>query len=109
MDKAKLIEFVLVDADGGRDEVKLSGAAADLAPLVAAYLRTCKGGACLQWPVGAAWSELYLHAGRTLADNLTQAWHELEGIGCPPACLSEDEEAMARAIVPALLSAAVDL
>jgi len=104
------LSLVLVSAAGdGRPEVKLEGTAGELAPLVAAYLRTCPAGACLQWPVGAAWSELYLHPGQTLAENLTQAWEELEGIGCPPACLSEDEEAMARAIVPALLSAAVDL
>lgn len=106
---ARLLEVVLVDAAGGRDEVKLSGAAADLAPLVAAYLRTCPAGACLQWPIGAAWSELYLHPSKSLAANLEQARDELEGIGCPPAILSEDESAMARAIVPALLAAAVDL
>ena len=106
---ARLLEVVLVDAAGGRDEVKLFGVAADLAPLVAAYLRTCPAGACLQWPIGAAWSELYLHPSKSLAANLEQARDEIEGIGCEPAILSEDESAMARAIVPALLAAAVDL
>ena len=106
---APLLEVVLVDAASGRDEVKLSGAAADLAPLVAAYLRTCPAGACLQWPIGAGWSELYLHPSKSLAANLEQARDEVEGIGCPPAILSEVERDMARAVIPPLLAAAVEL
>lgn len=99
----------LVDAAGGRDAVKLKGSPKELARRIALFLETCPAGACLQWQIGAGWAELYLHPARTLAENLEQAWQELEGIGCPPAILSADEEAMARRIIPALLSAAADL
>ena len=106
----KVFSLVIVSAAAdGREAVLLEGSAAEVAESAARYLETCPAGAVLQWPVGAGWSELYLHGDRTLSENLEQAFNELEGIGCPPAILSDDEEAMARAIVPALLSAAVDL
>jgi hypothetical protein len=106
-----LAEFSVevADAAGGRDAVKIDGTADKVAAAVARFLETCPAGACLQWQIGAGWAELYLHPARTLAENLEQAWQELEGIGCPPAILSADEEAMARRIIPALLSAAADL
>ena len=111
MDNPMRLDLSICPAEpNGRDAVKLTGTPAELAPYIAAYLRgTAPGGAVLQWPVGPAWSELYLHAGLTLAENLESAWDELQGIGCPPAILSDDESAMARAIVPALLKAARDV
>lgn len=93
----------------GRDAEKITGTADDCAAAAAAYLRTCPDGACLQWPVGAGWSELFLHPSLSLAQNLEQARDELEGIGCAPAILSDAESALARAIVPALLAAALEL
>jgi hypothetical protein len=106
----KVLSLVIVSAAAdGREAVLLEGSAAEVAAAAARYLETCPAGAVLQWPVGAGWSELHLHGDRTLAENLQEAWHELEGIGCPPAILTADESDMARAIVPALLSAAVDL
>jgi hypothetical protein len=103
-----LAEFSVqvADADGGRDAVQIDGTADEVAAAVARFLETCAGGAVLQWQVGAGWSELLLNGDRSLAENLEQAWQELEGIGCPPAILSDDEEALARRIVPALLTAA---
>jgi len=106
----KLLSLVIVSAEAdGREAVNLEGSAVEVAAAAARFLETCPAGAVLQWPVGAGWSELYLHGNRTLAVNLEEAWHELEGIGCPPAILTADESDMARAIVPALLSAAADL
>ena len=104
-----LLSLEIAPAEGGRDAEKLEGDADRCAAMAAAYLAGCPGGACLQWPVGAGWSELYLHPAETLAENLTRAWEELEGIGQAPAILPEDESAMARIIVPALLAAARDL
>ena len=103
------LSLVIVSAEAdGREAVNLEGSAAEVAAAAARFLETCPAGAVLQWPVGAGWSELYLHGDRSLAVNLLEAWHELEGIGCPPAILSDDESDTARAIVPALLAAAVD-
>ncbi len=106
----KELSLVIVSAEAdGRAAVLLEGSAAEVAAAAARYLETCPAGAVLQWPVGAGWSELHLHGDRSLAVNLQEAWHELEGIGCPPAILTADESDMARAIVPALLSAAAEL
>ena len=106
----KAFNLVIVSAEAdGREAVNLEGSAAEVAAAAARFLETCPAGAVLQWPVGAAWSELHLHGDRSLAANLEEARDELEGIGCPPAILSDDERDMARAIVPALLAAAVDL
>ena len=105
-----VLSLVIVSAAAdGREAVLLEGSAAEVAESAARFLGTCPAGAVLQWPVGAGWSELHLHGDRTLSVNLQEAWHELEGIGCPPAILSADESDMARAIVPALLAAAADL
>lgn len=94
------------DGPAGRD---LVGTPLQVATAAADYLRSCPSGACLQWPVGAGWSELYLNPFLSLADNLRQAWDEIEGIGCPPAIMSKDEEDMARAIVNPLLRAAAEI
>lgn len=105
-----MISLQISPADmGGPEERTLEGTALQVATAAAFYLRACPMGACLQWQIGAGWGELYLHPRRSLADNLNQAWQELEGIGGPPACLSEIERDMARAWLPALLSAALEI
>lgn len=106
-----VFSFHLAPAEGPEGEVKeVTGTAAELAPVIQAYLSAHRSGACLQWQIGAGWEECFLHPADSLAVNLERAWEELVGIyGPPPAFNSAEAEAAALVIVPALLTAARDM
>ena len=96
------IEVASAEGDG-KDAVRLDGPAGDVVRAITDYRCGCVGGVCLQWQYGSGWSELYIHPGANLINELARGLDEVEGIGGPAAYLSDGERDMARRVIGALL------